>query len=285
MPKVMVRRLSQLANRVFSTPAGVFTLLVLLAVVVLSVFAPLLAPRAPNLTELEQSLQGPSWQHWLGTDKFGRDVCSRMVYGARVSLLVGLISQSISLVIGVILGSVAGYFKGWIDGVVMGVVQVVWAFPSLLFVIAITLALGPGIITVYIAVALVSWVGVARIVRGQYFVEREKSYVLALRARGVSNGRIMFKHILPNTMSPVIVVVSLGFAGAIVAEAGLSFLGLGVQPPDPSWGSMLKDGYAYFSTAWWVALFPGLAITLTVLAFNLLGDRLREVLDPKALKT
>ncbi len=268
-------------KNLFNTPPGYFSGAVLLLVCVMATLTPWLAPQAPNATDLYQSLQSPSAQHWLGTDKFGRDVYSRLVYGARVTLLVGLISQSLSLVIGIALGSLAGYLKGWVDDLIMWLINVVWSFPALLFVIAVTMAIGPGIVTVYVAVALVSWVGVARIVRGQFFVEREKPYVLALRARGATHTRIMFRHILPNVLSPVIVVVSLGFAGAIVAEAGLSFLGLGIQPPDPSWGSMLKDGYAYFTAAPWLALYPGLAITLTVLAFNLLGDRLREVLDPK----
>lgn len=275
--KLIFRKL----NEVFSTAPGIFAFIVLLLVLLMAAFSPLWVRHEPNASILQESIQPPSAQHWFGTDKFGRDIYTRVIYGARVSLLVGLISQSLSLLIGIFMGALAGYFRGWIDDAVMWLINVVWAFPSLLFVIAITMALGPGILTVYIAVALVSWVGVARIVRGQFFVEREKLYVLALRSRGFSTARIMFRHILPNVMPPVIVIVSLGFAGAIVAEAGLSFLGLGVQPPDPSWGSMLRDGYGYFASAWWIAFFPGLSITLTVLAFNLLGDRLREVLDPK----
>jgi len=248
---------------------------------VMALFASVVAPYDPVTQVLEEAIEPPSRHHLLGTDRFGRDLLSRIIYGSRVSLKVGLISQSISIIIGTFLGAVAGYYRGRTDDVVMWLINVVWAFPALLFVIAVTLALGPGINTVYVAVALVSWVGVARIVRGQIFGIRELEYVQAARALGGSGARIIVQHILPNVMAPVIVVASLGFAGAIVAEAGLSFLGLGIQPPAASWGSMLRTGYAYFTSAWWMAVFPGLAITIAVLGFNLFGDGLRDVLDPR----
>lgn len=256
-------------------------LVVILMLVAAALLAGVIAPYDPNRQLLREAAQGPGSNHLLGTDRYGRDILSRLVYGARVSLKVGLISQSVSMVIGVLLGSLGGYYRGWVDDVVMWLINVVWSFPALLFVIAVTMALGPGINTVYVAVALVSWVGVARIVRGQFFALRETEYVLAARSLGAPDARVIFRHLLPNTLAPIIVVVTLGFATAIVAEAGLSFLGLGIQPPEASWGSMLRTGYSYFTTAWWMAVFPGLSITVTVLAFNLLGDGLRDALDPR----
>ncbi|MBI3008333.1 MAG: ABC transporter permease [Candidatus Omnitrophica bacterium] len=253
----------------------------IIGVAFVAIFARWLAPYEPNVQVLDEAKNPPSLKHLLGTDKFGRDILSRLIYGAGVSFKVGFISQSISLFIGIILGSMAGYFRGWVDDVIMWLINVVWAFPTLLFVIAVSIALGPGITSVYTAVALVSWVGVARIVRGEFISIREREYVQAARALGASDFRIIFRHILPNTLAPIIVVVTLGFAGAIVAEAGLSFLGLGIQPPEPSWGSMLRTGYDFVVSAWWIPVFPGIAITFSVLAFNILGDGLRDALDPR----
>ncbi len=256
-------------------------LVVIVAIAAAAVLAGVISPYEPDKQSLVEATQKPGLKHPLGTDRFGRDIFSRLVHGARVSLKVGLISQSVSMAIGVLLGSLGGYYRGWVDDVIMWLINVVWSFPALLFVIAVTIALGPGINTVYVAVALVSWVGVARIVRGQFFTLRETEYILAARSLGAGDARIIFRHLLPNSLAPIIVVVTLGFAAAIVAEAGLSFLGLGVQPPEASWGSMLRTGYSYFTTAWWMAVFPGVSITGTVLAFNLLGDGLRDALDPR----
>ncbi len=269
------------ARRLCRDRRAMVALIFIIGMALVSIFARPLAPYDPNAQVLDEAKSPPNLKHLLGTDKFGRDILSRLIYGAGVSFKVGFISQSISLLIGVILGSMAGYFRGWVDDVIMWLINVVWAFPALLFVVAISIALGPGITSVYTAVALVSWVGVARIVRGEFISIREREYVQAARALGASDFRIIFRHILPNTLAPIIVVVTLGFAGAIVAEAGLSFLGLGIQPPEPSWGSMLRAGYNFLVTAWWIPLFPGLAITLSVLAFNIFGDGLRDALDPR----
>jgi len=253
------------------------------AFALIALVAPLAAPHDPIAQELSEAVESPSGEHPMGTDNFGRDILSRLVYGARISLFVGLMSQALALSIGVTLGALAGYFRGWVDGVVLWLTNVVWAFPFLLFAIALVAALGPSIENVFIAVGLASWVGIARVVRGQFISLKEKEYVEAARALGYSSGRIIFRHILPNSMAPIIVLVTLGFANAIIVEAGLSFLGLGVQPPTPSWGQMIYTGYGFIvaGQGWWMAVFPGCAILLAVLAFNLLGDGLRDALDIK----
>jgi ABC-type dipeptide/oligopeptide/nickel transport system permease subunit len=217
---------------------------------------------------------------WLGTDKYGRDILSRLLVGVRVSLAVGLITVLISLSIGVGLGALAGYFRGRVDELIMWLINIIWSIPTLLLVFAITLLLGKGFWQVFIAIGLTMWVNVARIIRGQVLEAREREYVEAARALGYSHFRILFRHILPNTMGPVLVVAASNFASAIVIEAGLSFLGIGVQPPQPSWGLMIKENYNFIITHNpMLALAPGLAIMLLVLAFNLLGNGLRDALD------
>jgi ABC-type dipeptide/oligopeptide/nickel transport system permease subunit len=222
-------------------------------------------------------------KYWLGTDAFGRDILSRLIIGTRVSIAVGLIAVIISLTLGILMGALAGYYRGWVDEAIMWLVNVTWSIPTLLLVFAFTMALGKGFWQIFIAVGLTLWVSVARLVRGQVMALREQEYVQAARALGFSNGRIILRHILPNILGPLMVIAAGNFATAIIVEAGLSFLGIGVQPPQPSWGLMIKENYNFVITHNpMLALIPGFAIMLLVLAFNLLGNGLRDAVDVKS---
>ena len=222
-------------------------------------------------------------KYWLGTDKFGRDILSRLIIGTRVSLAVGLIAVLISLTLGIILGALAGYYRGWVDEVIMWLVNVTWSIPTLLLVFAITMAMGKGFWQIFIAVGLTMWVSVARLIRGQVMAIKEMEYVQAARALGLKNSRIILRHILPNILGPVMVIAASNFATAIIVEAGLSFLGIGIQPPQPSWGLMIKENYNFIITHNpLLALIPGFTIMLLVLAFNLLGNGLRDAVTPSA---
>ena len=221
-------------------------------------------------------------KYWLGTDKFGRDILSRLIIGTRVSLAVGLIAVLISLTLGIILGALAGYYRGWIDEAIMWLVNVTWSIPTLLLVFAITMAMGKGFWQIFIAVGLTMWVSVARLIRGQVMAIKEMEYIQAAKALGLKNSRIILRHILPNILGPVMVIAAANFATAIIIEAGLSFLGIGIQPPQPSWGLMIKENYNFIITHNpMLALIPGFAIMLLVLAFNLLGNGLRDAVDVK----
>src|SRR3954471_16668533 len=248
-----------------------------------AVLAPLIARQSPITIDLLHILQRPSGQHWLGTDIQGRDIWSRLVYGARVSLTVGLISQGIALSLGVTIGLVAGVYGQWVDEVVMRLSDVTLAFPTLLLLIAMVAALQPSEGVVFATIGIVGWAGMARLVRGQVLVVRQLEYIQAIRALGAGDVRIMLQHVLPNVIAPVVIAATLGVAGAIMAEAALSFLGLGVPPPAPSWGSMIAEGrdLDQLRHAPWTSLFPGIAIGAAVLGFNLLGDALRDALDPR----
>lgn len=251
--------------------------------IVMAVFAPLVARQDPNAIDLINLLDPPSQAHWLGTDVQGRDVWARLVYGSRVSLAVGLVSQTIAVGLGVSLGLLAGFYRGWVDEVVMRLADVTLAFPTLLLLIAMSAALQPSMGVVFVTIGVVGWAGMARLVRGQVLVVRDLEYVQAARALGAKPQRIMLLHILPNVVGPVVIAATLGIAGAIMAEAALSFLGLGIQPPTASWGSMIADGrdLDQLRNAPWTSLAPGLAIGAAVLGFNLLGDALRDALDPR----
>ena len=248
-----------------------------------AILAPLIARQSPINIDLNHLLERPSAAHWLGTDVQGRDLWSRLVFGARVSLTVGFISQGIALLLGVTLGMLAGFYGKWVDEVIMRLADVTLAFPTLLLLIAMVAALQPSMTVVFATIGVVGWAGMARLVRGQVLVVRQLEYVQAIRALGGSDIRIMMQHVLPNVIAPVVIAATLGVAGAIMAEAALSFLGLGVPPPAPSWGSMIADGrdLDQLRHSPWTSVFPGMAIGLAVLGFNLLGDALRDALDPK----
>jgi ABC-type dipeptide/oligopeptide/nickel transport system permease subunit len=248
-----------------------------------AILAPVIARQSPITIDLLHILQRPSGNHWLGTDIQGRDIWSRLVYGARVSLTVGLISQGIALGLGITMGLLAGFYGGWVDEIVMRLADVTLAFPTLLLLIAMVAALQPSEAVVFATIGIVGWAGMARIVRGQVLVVRQLEYIQAIRALGAGDLRIMVQHILPNVIAPVVIAATLGVAGAIMAEAALSFLGLGVPPPAPSWGSMIADGrdLDQLRRAPWTSVCPGMAIGAAVLGFNLLGDALRDALDPR----
>ncbi len=250
---------------------------------VVAATAPWIGRFDPSRIDLRHALEAPSRLHWFGTDAQGRDVWSRLLHGARVSLLVGIASQGLALTIGVGLGLLAGYRGRWIDEVIMRLADVTLAFPSLLLLIAMAAAFEPSLTVVCLVIGVVGWAGVARLVRGQVLLVRELEYIQAMRALGARDVRIVLAHVLPNVIAPVLIAATLGIAGAIMAEAALSFLGLGVQPPTPSWGAMIADGrdLSQLRGAPWTSLAPGLAIGLAVLGFNLLGDALRDALDPR----
>uniref|UniRef100_A0A7C4XUH8 ABC transporter permease n=1 Tax=Caldisericum exile TaxID=693075 RepID=A0A7C4XUH8_9BACT len=259
---------------------AVFGSFIIFALLITAIFAPVIAPYSYREQNLEQALLPPSRVHPFGTDFFGRDVFSRVIYGARISIAVSIIPVAISTILGVLFGSISGYKGGTFDLLFMRFVDIMFAFPDLLFVIAISFAIGRGLFTLFIALAIVGWPGDARIIRSQVISIKQKEYIEAARAIGMSDMRILFRHVLPNCIAPIIVLVSLSIPGVILSEATYSFLGLGAQPPTPSWGAILNDGQRFIRNAPWIAIWPGIAIFITVLAYNLIGNGLRDALDP-----
>ncbi len=259
-------------------------LIIVLGVTFAAVFAPLIAPFDPNELHLDAILKAPCAEFPLGTDRLGRDVLSRLLYGGRVSLWVGFVAVGISISIGALLGLVSGYFGGLVDEIVMRFVDIMLCFPSFFLILAVVAFLEPSLFNIMVVIGLTSWMGVARLVRAETLTLREREFVSAARLAGTSTWRIMARHILPNAMAPVTISAILGIGGAILIESGLSFLGLGVQPPQASWGNMLMDGKSVIEEASWLSLFPGLAILITVLGYNLLGESLRDFLDPRLKK-
>lgn len=254
---------------------------VLLMILVMALFGPLIAPYGENDVDVTQALQPPSAAHWFGTDDLGRDVFSRVVLATRVSLIVAVVSVAFAFAVGVTLGVVAGYARGWFDTVIMRVVDVMFAFPVLLLALAIVALLGPGLATTMLAIGIVYTPIFARVARASTLSISTEPYVQVSRTMGTPSPDILVRHVLPNISGPIIVQTSLSLAFAILSEAALSFLGLGIQPPEPSWGRMLSEAQVFLGQAWWMSVFPGLAIFLTALAFNLVGDGLRDVLDPR----
>ncbi|MCS7287283.1 MAG: ABC transporter permease [Anaerolineae bacterium] len=268
-------------RRLFRNKLAIIGMVLLGIFVFCAIFAPWIAPYDPLAQDITRRREPPSWKHPFGIDEVGRDLLSRVIYGARVSLSVGVASVSLAIIVGTLIGAASGYAGGWVDNIVMRVMDIMLAFPSLLLAIAIVAILGPGLLNMLYAIAFVSIPVYARIVRASVLAAKETDYVLAARAIGCSSSRILFRHIMPNCLTPIIVQGTLGIATAILDAAGLSFLGLGAQPPTPEWGAMLGQGRGSVFTAPHVVIFPGLAIMLTVLGFNLLGDGLRDALDPR----
>jgi peptide/nickel transport system permease protein len=258
--------------------AGSLVVLLLFAV---SLLAPWIAPYDPSRIDLTQVLAAPSSAHPLGTDQLGRDVLSRMIWGARISLKVGFVATGIAILLGAILGAVSGYYGRWVDAVIMRFVDIMLCFPAFFLILAVIAILEPSIWNIMIIIGLTGWMGITRLVRADFISLKERDFVLAARVIGASDLRIIFVHILPNAMASILVAATLGVAGAILTESALSFLGIGVQPPTPSWGNILTAGKDNIDIAWWLSLYPGLAILITVLGYNLLGEGIRDSLDPR----
>ncbi|MBI3943900.1 MAG: ABC transporter permease [Chloroflexi bacterium] len=262
---------------------AMFGATVFIIVITLAIIAPVVAPIGPDRQDLRRRNEAPSVEHLLGTDPIGRDVWARLVYGARVSMSVGVVAVSIYVTIGVILGAISGFVGGWVDILLQRVTETVMTFPTLMIILTIVSLIGPSIYNVFLVIGLLSWPGVTRLVRGEFLSLTQRDFVLAAHCLGVPQARIIFRHILPNALAPVIVAATLGVAGAILTETGLSFLGLGVQPPTPSWGNMIADAQSLtvLESRPWQWIPPGLAIALSVLCINFIGDGLRDALDPR----
>ncbi len=264
------------ANK-FATAGGI----VVLALFAISCFAPWITRYGPDNLDLYNVLVPPSTTHWFGTDDLGRDVFTRVIFGARLSLMVGFVAVGIATLLGTIVGLISGYYSDWVDTILMRFVDIMLCFPTFFLILAIIAFLGQNIWYIMAVIGLTGWMGVARLVRAEVLSLRERDFILAARAIGASDLRIIFRHVLPNALSPVLVSATLGVAGAILTESALSFLGIGVPPPTPSWGNILTSGKDYIEFAWWLTLFPGLAITVTVLAYYLVGEGIRDALDPR----
>ena len=247
----------------------------------LSILAPWISPYDPAAIDLKNILQPPSAQHWFGTDQLGRDVLSRMIWGAQISLKVGFVSTGIAIFIGTILGAVAGYYGRWVDAVIMRFVDIMLCFPTFFLILAVIAFLEPSIWNIMVIIGATGWMGITRLVRADFISLKERDFVQAARVIGAGDARIIFIHVLPNCMASVLVAATLGVAGAILTESALSFLGIGVQPPTPSWGNILTAGKDNIDIAWWLSLYPGLAILVTVLGYNMLGEGIRDSLDPR----
>lgn len=268
-------------NQLRKNKMALIGLAIILLLVIVAAIAPVFAPHHPYEQDLEKAFLPPSLEYPFGTDDFGRCIFSRIIFGTRISLAIGVVVTAISAVTGIILGMLAGFYSGIVDEVIMRIVDIFLAFPGLILALVIAGLLGPGMFNVLFALSLVGWMGYARVVRGVVLAEKEKNFVETARALGAGSLYIMYRHLLPNVLAPVIVMATLGIGQAILAAAGLSFLGLGAQPPVPVWGSMLNDGKMYLQTAPHLTIFPGLAIMITVLSFNFLGDGLRDLFDPR----
>ncbi len=255
----------------------------LLFLALLALAAPWLAPKDPDLIDLPRRLLGPGSGSWLGTDALGRDLAARMLYGARISLGVGTLAVAMMTLIGILMGTLAGHYRGWVDMVITRAIDILLCIPTFYLILALIVLLGPGIMNVVVVLALTGWTETARLVRAEVLSLRDREFILSARAAGASSSRVMFRHLIPNALGPVYVSAAFGVAGAILLETGLSFLGLGVQPPTSSWGNILEEGRQNISTAWWLTVFPGLAILVTMLLVNSLGESVRRYFDSRSL--
>jgi peptide/nickel transport system permease protein len=255
--------------------------IIVVCLFVVSLLAPWISPYDPTEIHLDNILASPSAKHWLGTDQLGRDVMSRMIWGSRISLKVGFVSTGIAILIGTLLGAVAGYYGRGVDAFIMRFVDIMLCFPTFFLILAVIAVLEPSIWNIMVIIGITGWMGITRLVRADFISLKERDFVQAARAIGASDFRIIFVHILPNAMASILVAATLGIAGAILTESALSFLGIGVQPPTPSWGNILTAGKDNIDIAWWLSLFPGLAILVTVLGYNMLGEGIRDTLDPR----
>lgn len=267
--------------RIRRSPLTIVGFILIIPVILVAVFAPWFATHNPLKTDISHKLEPPSTSHLFGTDQLGRDIFSRVVYGSRISLQAGFTIVGIAMVVGILLGSIAGYFGGWIDEAITRVTDIFLSLPSLILALVVAAALGPSLTNTVIALSAVWWPWYTRLVRGQILSIKENPYVEAARAGGATNLRIIFSHVLPNCISPIVVLATLDLGFAILTSSGLSFIGLGAQPPIPEWGAMLSEARNYIRESWWFPVFPGLAVSITVLAFNLVGDGFRDILDPK----
>lgn len=267
--------------RIRRSPLTIVGFILIIPVILVAVFAPWFATHNPLKTDISHKLEPPSPSHLFGTDQLGRDIFSRVVYGSRISLQAGFTIVGIAMVVGILLGSIAGYFGGWIDEAITRVTDIFLSLPSLILALVVAAALGPSLTNTVIALSAVWWPWYTRLVRGQILSIKENPYVEAARAGGATNLRIIFSHVLPNCISPIVVLATLDLGFAILTSSGLSFIGLGAQPPIPEWGAMLSEARNYIRESWWFPVFPGLAVSITVLAFNLVGDGFRDILDPK----
>ena len=263
-------------------PLAVIGFIIIAGILLLALIAPLIAPYDPDAINVKAILLSPTSNHLMGTDGLGRDVFSRMLFGARISLMVGFVAVGIATIIGIILGAIAGFYRGWVDTLIMRTVDVMLSIPTFFLILAVIAFLTPSIWNIMIVIGLTSWMGVTRLVRAEFLSLRHREFVLAAQALGAKDLRLIFTHLLSNSLTPIIVSSILGIASAVLVESGLSFLGLGVQAPQASWGNILTDGKEYIQFAWWLSLFPGLAILITVLGYNLLGDGLRDAYNPRS---
>jgi peptide/nickel transport system permease protein len=269
------------SSRLFRDKIAIAGLAIVLAFFALSIFTPYLAPYDPSAIDVNDILAPPSHAHIFGTDELGRDVFTRMLYGAGISLKVGFVAVGIAVLIGAFLGAISGYYGGLVDIVIMRFVDIMLCFPSFFLILAVIAFMEPSIFNIMAVIGLTSWMGITRLVRAEFLSLKERDFVLAEKAIGASHTRIIFLHILPNAMAPVLVSATLGIAAAVLTESALSFLGIGVQPPTPSWGNMLTQGQNVLGIAWWLSFFPGMAILITVLGYNLLGEGIRDAIDPR----